>query len=84
MSLVSPTIVNDAINNVKIQQSIPVGCDPLSCTNCMWFNSHQVSALSGLEVNKIEQASSDGHQMSLVMVTRVTRDPSPEENDRHQ
>ena len=51
----------------SIQDSIPVGCVPSTCTNRTCFNSHPMSALGGggLEVNMFEQVCSDGHRMSL-------------------
>ena len=49
------------------QESIPVGCVLPTCANCTCFSSHQVSeVVEGPEVNRFEQVSSDGCQMSLV------------------
>ena len=48
------------------QESIVVGCVPSTCADRTCFDSHQMSATGGghPEVNKFEQVSSDGHQMS--------------------
>ena len=47
-------------------KNIPVRCIPPICTDHTCFNGHQMSALVGvLEVNKFEQVSSDGYQMSI-------------------
>ena len=50
------------------QENITVGCLLPICTNCTCFNSHQMSALvvgEGAGMNKFEQVSSDGCQLSL-------------------
>ena len=46
-------------------KSIPVWCVPPTCANHACFNSHQMSAPGGLEVDKFDQVSSDGHKISL-------------------
>ena len=48
------------------QESIPVGCVPPTCADHTFFTTrcqHQWGR--GPEVNKFEQVSSDGYQMSL-------------------
>ena len=46
------------------QESILVGCVLPTCTDRTCLNSHQMSSQLG-KVNKLEQVSSEGHQMSL-------------------
>ena len=60
-------ILYDTLNE---QESIPGGCVLPACADRMCFNNDQMSAPVGVrpEVNKFEQFSSDGHQMSLAGV----------------
>ena len=57
---------------MQIQESIPVGCVPPACADCNAFKSHQISVMGweggGPQVNKFEQVSSGGLQMSLAGV----------------
>ena len=51
------------------QESIPVRCVPPACVDCKCFSSHLMSATVGDPiVNKSEQVSSLGHQISLERV----------------
>ena len=58
-------------NNIP-KESIQVGCVPPICADGTCFNSHQILALVGeggsYWLNKFEQVSSEGHQMSLAGV----------------
>ena len=48
------------------QESTPVGCVPPAHAYHTCFNSQKMPALcGGPQVNKFQQVSSDGHQMSL-------------------
>ena len=47
------------------QESIPVGWVIPACADRNCFNSHQMTVAGGPQVNKFEQVSSGGHQMSL-------------------
>ena len=53
--------------DIKKQECISVGCVLSACTHCIFFNSHQMSALVGRGSlgSNIEQVYNDGNQMSL-------------------